>query len=86
MGTTFFVGSLRHGAVYKGSLVTGNGAAVVPPQTDTTPQQRVAVGVDYDRGRLFVAGGGNGEGLVYDAETGAEIAAYTSSRLRVRPS
>ena len=35
---------------------------------------RVAVGVDYDRGRLFVAGGGTGDGFVYDAETGAEIA------------
>ena len=37
---------------------------------------RVAVGVDYDRGRLFVAGGGTGDGFVYDAETGATIATY----------
>ena len=36
----------------------------------------MAVGVDYDRGRLFVAGGGTGDGYVYDAETGAPIAVY----------
>jgi sugar lactone lactonase YvrE len=36
----------------------------------------VAVGVDYDRGRLFVAGGPTGDGYVYDAETGAQIAIY----------
>lgn len=70
-GLTFYVGSLANGGVYKGDFVTGEGAPVVPAQTG-----RVAVGVDYDRGRLFVAGGNAGDGYVYDAKTGAEIASY----------
>ena len=44
---------------------------VVPGQAG-----KVAVGVDYDRGRLFVAGGGTGDGFVYDAKSGATIAKY----------
>ena len=51
-GGTFYSGSRANGAVYGGSLRTGEGAIVVPGQAG-----RVAVGVDYDRGRLFVAGG-----------------------------
>jgi hypothetical protein len=70
-GGTFYAGSRANGAVYGGSLRTGEGAIVVPGQAG-----RVAVGVDYDRGRLFVAGGGTGNGFVYDAETGATIATY----------
>ena len=70
-GGTFYAGSRANGAVYGGSLRTGEGAIVVPGQAG-----RVAVGVDYDRGRLFVAGGGTGDGFVYDAETGATIATY----------
>jgi sugar lactone lactonase YvrE len=70
-GGTFYVGSLANGAVYGGSLRTGDGGVVVPGQAG-----RVAVGVDYDRGRLFVAGGPTGDAYVYDAETGAEIETY----------
>ncbi len=53
-GGTFYSGSRANGAVYAGSLRTGEGAILVPGQAG-----RVAVGVDYDRGRLFVAGGGD---------------------------
>jgi sugar lactone lactonase YvrE len=67
----FYSGSRANGAVYAGSLLTGEGAILVPGQAG-----RVAVGVDYDRGRLFVAGGGTGDGYVYDAKTGAQIAMY----------
>jgi sugar lactone lactonase YvrE len=70
-GGTFYSGSRFNGAVYAGSLRTGDGEIVVDGVAG-----RVAVGVDYDRGRLFVAGGGTGDGYVYDAETGAEIAMY----------
>jgi hypothetical protein len=36
-----------------------------------------AIGVDVDhRNRLFVAGGPTGDGYVYDARTGADIAQY----------
>ena len=34
---------------------------------------RAAIGVEYDHGRLFVAGGPTGKGFVYDARTGALI-------------
>jgi hypothetical protein len=70
-GGTFYAGSRANGAVYGGSLRTGEGDVVVPGQAG-----RVAVGVDYDRGRLFVAGGGTGDGFVYDAKSGATIAKY----------
>jgi sugar lactone lactonase YvrE len=70
-GGTFYAGSRANGAVYGGSLRTGEGDIVVPGQDG-----RVAVGVDEDRGRLFVAGGGTGDGYVYDATTGAPIATY----------
>ena len=70
-GGTFYSGSRANGAVYGGSLRTGEGAIVVPGEPG-----RVAVGVDYDRGRLFVAGGGTGDGYVYDAETGDLIEMY----------
>jgi hypothetical protein len=70
-GGTFYSGSRANGAVYAGSLRTGEGDILVPGVAG-----RVAVGVDYDRGRLFVAGGGTGDGFVYDAKTGAEIAMY----------
>jgi sugar lactone lactonase YvrE len=51
---------------------TGEGAVLVPAQPG-----RNAVGLSLDsRGRLFVAGGNTGDGYVYDAGTGANIAAY----------
>ncbi len=70
-GGTFYSGSRANGAVYAGSLRTGEGDILVPGV-----QGRVAVGVDHDRRRLFVAGGGTGDAFVYDAETGAEIESY----------
>jgi sugar lactone lactonase YvrE len=70
-GGTIYSGSRANGAVWAGSLRTGEGATVVPGEPG-----RVAVGVDYDRGRLFVAGGATGLGFVYDAETGDQIAMY----------
>jgi sugar lactone lactonase YvrE len=67
-GTTFYVGSIPTGAVYRGDLRTGEGAPLVQGASG-----RAAVGVDYDRGRIFVAGGNTGKGFVYDAATGALI-------------
>lgn len=70
-GEQFFVGSIPTGRVYRGSLRTGQGAVLVPEHPD-----RDAIGLKVDRGRLFVAGGATGDGYVYDARTGATIAAY----------
>lgn len=71
-GNTFYVGSIPTGAIYSGDLKTGKGGILVPGQDG-----RAAIGVAIDRKeRLFVAGGGTGDGYVYDAETGAELAVY----------
>jgi sugar lactone lactonase YvrE len=73
-GPTFFVGSIPTGAIYRGSLRTGEGQILVPPQED-----RVAIGLAFDSpsGYLFVAGGPTGEAYVYDSESGASLAEYT---------
>ena len=65
-GTTFYVGSIPTGAVYRGDLRTGKGSTLVAGAAG-----RAAIGVEHDRGRLFVAGGGTGKGFVYDADSGA---------------
>ena len=67
-GTTFYVGSIPTGAVYRGDLRTGKGAPFIPGGGG-----RAAIGIEHDRGRLFVAGGPTGKGFVYDARTGASI-------------
>ena len=71
-GTTFYVGSIPTGAVYRGDLRTGEGQLVVPVQAG-----RNAIGLKFDAptGLLFVAGGPTGSAYVYDAETGATISA-----------
>ena len=69
----FFVGSIPTGAVYSGSLRTGQGAILVPGVPG-----RAATGIEADgRGRLFVAGAGTGHAYVYDARTGATLRDYT---------
>lgn len=73
-GPTFFVGSIPTGSIYHGSLRTGEGQVLVPPQ-----EGRAAIGLDFDNrsGNLFVAGGPTGEAYVYDSESGATLAVYT---------
>jgi sugar lactone lactonase YvrE len=73
-GQRFFVGSIPTGAVYSGSLRTGQGAVLVQPQTG-----RSAIGLKADRGRLFVAGGNTGNAYVYNARTGALLQTYPLS-------
>jgi sugar lactone lactonase YvrE len=73
-GERFFVGSIPTGAVYRGSLRTGQGAVLVQPQAG-----RAAIGMKFDRGRLFVAGGNTGNAFVYNAATGALIRTYALS-------
>src|SRR3954468_22892361 len=56
VGTTFYVGSLVDGAVYRGSLITGKGSVLVPGRSGGA-----ATGVKVDaRGRLWVCGAGTG--------------------------
>ena len=70
-GGQFYVGSIPTGRVYRGSLRTGQGAVLV-----SSPAGPAAIGMKADRGKLFVAGGPTGHAFVYNAKTGATIAAY----------
>ena len=67
-GTTFYVGSIPTGSIYRGNLRTGKGSTLVAGAAG-----RAAVGVEHDRGRLFVAGGSTGKGFVYDARSGSLV-------------
>jgi sugar lactone lactonase YvrE len=68
LGHRFYVGSVANGAIYTGDLRTGAGDILV--QRALTPNTRGATGIEYDRGRLWVAGAGFGTARVYDASTG----------------
>jgi len=72
-GSSFFVGSLVDGTIWKGDLRTGRGELLVTPS-----DVRTAIGMDDDRGgsRLFVAGGPFGAAYVYDTRTGETLASY----------
>lgn len=71
-GTSFYVGSLVDGAIYRGDVRTGKGAVLVPGAAG-----RVAVGTEVDNhNRLFVAGGPTGAARVYDAASGRLLASY----------
>ena len=77
-GTTFYVGSIPTGAVYRGDLRTGEGEVLVPAQTG-----RFAIGLKFDdrSGLLFVAGGPTGFAYVYDGDAGANVAAIQLTTL-----
>lgn len=71
-GSTFYVGSLADGSVYRGDLRTGDGEVLVAP---VGPFSTVGIEVD-NRERIWVAGGPSGTGRVYDGTTGELLAAY----------
>ena len=76
---TFFVGSRTTGAIYRGSLRTGEGDLLVEgvEPVGTVPDDRAATGMKVDkRGRLFVSGADSKHIRVYDARTGAELRDY----------
>jgi hypothetical protein len=71
-GTSLYVGSIPTGAVWAGDARSGRGAVLVPPH-----EGRAAIGIKVDpRNRIFVAGGPTGQGYVYDAGTGGDLASY----------
>ena len=71
-GSTFFVGSLADGSVYKGDLRTGEGAVLTDPFGPFS-----TVGIDVDAsGRVWVAGGPSGTARVYDGGSGDLLAVY----------
>jgi sugar lactone lactonase YvrE len=72
-GSSFYVGSLADGSIYKGDLRTGEGAVLTAPSGGFT-----TVGIEVDsKERIWVAGGPSGTGRVYDGITGELLASYT---------
>lgn len=71
-GTSFYVGSIPTGAIYRGNLRTGQGSVLVAGAAG-----RQAIGLELRRGLLFVAGGPTGKAFVYNARTGALVATHT---------
>jgi sugar lactone lactonase YvrE len=70
-GPTAYLGSLANGNIYAANLRTGKGRVI--SKGDGTP----AVGLKLDRrGRLWVAGGADGDAKVVSARTGRVLANY----------
>jgi hypothetical protein len=69
-GSTFYVGSLIDGDIYRGDLRSGRGSIFV----DVDERQAVGLKVDQPHRRLFVAGGFTGRGFVYDTRDGSTVA------------
>jgi hypothetical protein len=72
-GASVYVGSIPTGRVLEIDTRTGTPREAVPARA-----QHAAIGLKYDRGanRLFVSGGPTGKAFVYDANDGAELAAF----------
>jgi len=67
-----YLGSLANGDIYRANLRTGEGR-VISESDDDTP----AVGLKLDgEGRLWVAGGADGDAKVVSTRTGRELANY----------
>ncbi|WP_026207931.1 NHL repeat-containing protein [Catelliglobosispora koreensis] len=73
LGTTFFVGSLANGAIYRGSFATGQGAIFVPGTAGTAT---VGLEIDYRR-RIWACGGAGGAATAYSEFTGEKLASYS---------
>lgn len=71
-----YAGSLANGAIYRAHLRTGAGDILIPGE-----EGLIAVGLSYDRhsNYLFVSGGPNGDGRVYDTDSGELVAQYQFS-------
>ena len=67
------MGSIPTGRVLEIDTKTGTSQEAVPAR-----EGHAAIGLKYDRGgnRLFVSGGPTGKAFVYDANGGAELAAF----------
>jgi sugar lactone lactonase YvrE len=71
-GSTFYVGSIPSGAIFRGDAVAGTGSVLVSARPG-----RQASGLKVDEhDRLFVAGGLMGQAYVYDAASDSSLAVY----------
>lgn len=71
-GSTFYVGSLATGAIFRGDLRTGEGSVFIPPQGHPA----LGLKVGWRSHQLFVAGGPSGLGSVYSTTSGDLLKAY----------
>ena len=72
-GTSFYVGSLANGAIYRGDLRTGAGDILAP---GVTGRAITGLFVDVHHNYLFASGAGSGQGFVFNAQTGETLATY----------
>jgi sugar lactone lactonase YvrE len=72
-GSAFYVGSVASGAIYRGSLRTGQGAEFIPGASG-----RRITGIEFDqrKQRLFAAGHSTGNAYVFSARNGALLRTY----------
>jgi len=75
-GSTFYVGSMRDGDIYRGSLASGKGSVFI----NVSRRQATGMKVDEPNHRLFVSGGFTGHAYVYDTRTGATLADFTLAK------
>jgi sugar lactone lactonase YvrE len=75
-GTTFYVGSIPTGALYRGDLRTGQGEVITPGAASGSAS--IGLAID-DHELVYVAGGATGQGRVIDGRTGAVLATYQLS-------
>lgn len=77
-GTTFYVGSIPTGALYRGDLRTGDGTVI---HSGGDEARSIGLAVDQ-RERVFIAGGDSGRARVVDGRTGELLATFqlTSGR------
>ncbi len=73
-GSTFYVGSLANGSIYRGDLRTGEGAVFTDP-IGGFPMTTLGLAVDAHK-RVWAAGAASGSGRVYDGTTGELLATY----------
>jgi hypothetical protein len=65
-------GSAANGAIYAADVRTGRGRVVVPGA-----EGQVTVGITYDRGRIWAAGGATGVVRLHDVRTGRLVKSWT---------
>jgi sugar lactone lactonase YvrE len=72
-GSSFYVGSIPQGSVFRGSYRTGKGEVLVPAHPG---RNHTGMNVDRRFGRLFVAGGASKAIYVYDSHDGTDVASF----------
>jgi sugar lactone lactonase YvrE len=77
-GSEFFAGSRAGGAIYHGDLRSGAGSVLVPAQAG---RQALGLKLDQRTNLLYVAGGSTGMAYVYEADSGANVAAIQLTNL-----